>query len=72
MKEIKFEQIIQKDTAVLRTEFKTDIAGLRTELKTDNSRLETKIAESKTDMIKWFVAFFTTLALMIVGLYFRK
>jgi len=65
-------QIIQKDIAIIRTEFKTDIANLRTELKSDYSKLETKIAESKTDMIKWFVGFFVGLALMIIGLYFKK
>lgn len=36
-------------------------------------RLATKedLANSKIDIIKWFVAFFITLALMIVGLYFK-
>jgi hypothetical protein len=44
---------------------KEDIASLRAELKID-------IANSKTDMLKWFFAFFITLALMIIGLYFKK
>jgi hypothetical protein len=29
------------------------------------------IANAKTDMIKWFVGLFITLALMIIGLYFK-
>ena len=32
----------------------------------------TKIESAKTDMIKWFVAVFITLALMTIGLYFKK
>ena len=39
--------------------------------KDDISRLELKIAEVKTEMIKWYVASFITLALMIIGLYFK-
>jgi predicted nucleic acid-binding protein len=30
------------------------------------------LANTKTDMIKWFFAFFMALALMIIGLYFKK
>ena len=30
------------------------------------------VANAKTDMIKWFFAFFMALALMIIGLYFKK
>ena len=61
----RFEQIIQKDIANLRTELKTDYVKL-------GATLETKIAESKTDMVKWVMAFFVTLAFMIIGLYFKK
>lgn len=39
--------------------------------KKDISRLELKIAEVKTEMIKWYVALFITLAIMIIGLYFK-
>ena len=39
--------------------------------KEDIARLEIKIADTKTDMIKWFVALFVALMLMIVGLYFK-
>ncbi len=40
--------------------------------KEDKIELISKIESSKTDMIKWFVAFFITLVLMIAGLYFKK
>ncbi len=39
--------------------------------KDDINRIEVKIAEVKTDMIKWYVALFVTLALMIIGLYIK-
>lgn len=42
------------------------------DIRQDMIRLEVKIAESKSDMIKWFVAFFITLSLMIIGLYLKK
>jgi hypothetical protein len=32
-------------------------------------QLNTKIEQSKSDLIKWFFAFFVTLVLMILGLY---
>lgn len=35
------------------------------------STLRQEIAQSKVDMVKWFVAFFVTLTLLIVGLYFK-
>lgn len=35
------------------------------------SELKQEISQAKVDMIKWFVAFFITLALMIIGLYFK-
>ena len=40
-------------------------------LKEDMTKLELKIVEAKTDMIKWYVALFVLLALMIIGLYFK-
>lgn len=30
------------------------------------------LANTKTEMIKWFVGLFFALALMIIGLYFKK
>jgi hypothetical protein len=30
------------------------------------------LTQVKTDMIKWFVGLFLALALMVIGLYFKK
>ena len=62
----------KEDLAVVRGEFKADIAGLRGELKADKGELEVKIAEVKSDVIRWMFAFFVTMLLAILGLYFKK
>lgn len=51
---------------------KTDLAELKTELKTDIANLRTEMKADKTDTIKWVVGVFIALALMIIGLYFKK
>jgi len=55
-----YENLLHKDLEIIRGEMarKEDLVAIRTE-----------IAQSKTDMIKWFFAFFVTLVLMILGLY---
>jgi hypothetical protein len=40
--------------------------------KEDKIEILTKIETSKSDMVKWFFAFFVTIALMVVGLYLKK
>ena len=40
--------------------------------KEDISKLETKIAERKTDTIKWVFSFFIAVILAVIGLYFKK
>jgi len=40
--------------------------------KEDVAKLETKIAETKTDTIRWVFSIFVVLMLAIVGLYFKK
>ncbi len=40
-------------------------------IKDDKVELLSKIEAAKTDMVKWFFAFFVTLALMVIGLYFK-
>jgi uncharacterized membrane protein YukC len=37
--------------------------------KTDIAKLETKIAESKADLLKWFVGGFITIVIMLIGLF---
>ncbi len=63
---------VTTQTVVFEKIINADVANLRAELKQDMAKLEVKIAESKNDMIKWFVAFFVTLALLIIGLYIKK
>lgn len=52
------------DEATENLATKLDLADVRNELKQD-------ISQAKVDMIKWFVAFFITIILLIVGLYFK-
>ena len=40
--------------------------------KEDKIELLSKIGSSTTDMIKWFIAFFITIVLMIAGLYLKR
>jgi len=51
---------------------KDDIGLLREDIAKLEGRLETKIAETKVDIIKWVFAMFAAMALMIIGLYFKK
>ena len=46
---------------------KEDIGGIKVEL----GRLKTKIAENKTDIIRWVFALFIPLMLAVIGLYFK-
>ena len=62
----------KEDLAVARGELKADIVGLRGELKADKGELEVKIAEVKSDVIRWMFTFFVTMLLAILGLYFKK
>lgn len=39
--------------------------------KEDLAVVRKEIEQSKVDMIKWFVAFFITIILLIIGLYFK-
>lgn len=60
-------------TEVLYESIETQTNNTATEYKSifkeNLLKLDIKIAESKSDMIKWFFAFFVTLMLMILGLY---
>jgi hypothetical protein len=51
---------------------KEDLAVLRGEFKADKGELEVKIAEVKSDVIRWTFAFFVTMLLAILGLYLKK
>jgi hypothetical protein len=63
------QETIQNEVKHQSTEFKSQIKEdfFKIDLRIESVRGEIK--ESKNDMIKWFFAFFITLALMILGLY---
>ena len=42
------------------------------EMSNDKVDLRAEMRQAKVDMIKWLVGLFITLALMIIGLYFKK
>jgi hypothetical protein len=60
------QETINNEVNHKQTEFKSQIKEdfLKLEM-----QLNTKIEQSKSEMIKWFFAFFITLVLMILGLY---
>jgi len=61
-----FYESIENKTIKINTQYKSD---LQSDLQKMEMQLRTEIKDSKTDMIKWFFAFFVTLVLMILGLY---
>ena len=50
---------------------KEDISMVKQELIKVEARLEVKIADVKSDVIRWVFAFFVALMLAIIGLYFK-
>lgn len=44
-------------------------SNIKLDLQKMELQLQTEVKDTKTDMIKWFFAFFVTLVLMILGLY---
>jgi hypothetical protein len=63
------QETIQNEVNHQNTEFKSQIKEdfFKIDIKMEGLRGEIK--DSKSDMIKWFFAFFITLVLMILGLY---
>ena len=61
-----FAQAIKEE---VQNDIKLENSGFKSNLKDDFHRLDLKIEQTKSDMIKWFFAFFVTLMLMILGLY---
>lgn len=63
---------LDKDTAENLTSYieaKVDKTAVN---KTSHLASKDDLANTKIDMIKWFVGLFITLALMVIGLYFKK
>ena len=70
--EILYESIENNTTRIntqYKSELQSDLQKMEMQLRTDMQKMEIKIKETKTDMIKWFFAFFVTLVIMILGLY---
>lgn len=68
--EAKTEDKYQQKKDILLT--KDDKIEILSKIESVNQELISKIESGKTEMIKWFFAFFFTLVLMIAGLYFKK
>jgi hypothetical protein len=68
-----FAEVVQEtiinEVAHKNTEFKSFIKEDFYKIDLKFKQMRTEIKESKTDMIKWFFAFFVTLVLMILGLF---
>ena len=70
--EILYESIENNTTRIntqYKSELQSDLQKMEIQLRTDMQKMEIQIKETKTDMIKWFFAFFATLVIMILGLY---
>ena len=63
--EILYESI-ESNSVKISTQYKSE---LQSYLQKMEMQLRAEIKDTKTDMIKWFFAFFITLVLMILGLY---
>jgi hypothetical protein len=63
--EILYESI-ENNAAKISTKYKSEI---QSDLQKMEMQLRAEIKDTKTDMIKWFFAFFVTLVIMILGLY---
>lgn len=51
---------------------KEDIHLLKEDIIRVEGKLETKIEGVRSDIVRWVFGFFVALALMVIGLYFRK
>ena len=63
---------VQADVNQYNSAFRGDFKEIDTKIDKETFKLELKVEQSKTDMIKWFFAFFLTIVIMILGLYFKK
>jgi hypothetical protein len=51
---------------------KEDLAKFALVTKEDLAKLDNKINETKIDIIKWIFAFWVTVILLLIGLYFKS
>jgi hypothetical protein len=73
---IQFRGEVKEEFAKVRGEMKEGLANVRSEVKEGlanlKGELEVKISDTKSDMVRWMFAFFVTMLLAILGLYFKK
>lgn len=66
----------KQDLTATRQEFKEEMIATKQELKTDIAGLKLyvseKIADTRSDIMRWMFAFFITIVLAFIGLYFKK
>ena len=76
MEDIRSIFATKEDLAKLRGELQNGMTSLRGEFKTEltsfRGELEVKISDVKSDVVRWMFAFFITMLLAILGLYFKK
>lgn len=62
----------KEELAQIRGAVNTGFAEVRGEMAKMRGELEVKIADVKSDVLRWMFAFFVTTLLAILGLYFKK
>ena len=62
----------KEELAQIKGAINTGLAEVRGELYKTRGDLEVKIAEVRSDVLRWMFAFFVTTLLAILGLYFKK
>lgn len=60
-----------KETAEAITNYIAEKVKNDIDTKVENLATKKDLVDTKLDMLKWFVGLFITLALMIIGLYFK-
>jgi hypothetical protein len=67
---------VQNDIKYENTDFRSavreDFLKLELKLSSEIKDVRMEIKDTKSDILKWFVGIFITLALMIIGLYIKK
>jgi hypothetical protein len=73
---IQFRGEVKEEFAKVRGEAREEFAKVRGEMKEGFAKLkgelEVNISEFKSDILRWMFAFFVTMLLALLGLYFKK
>lgn len=63
---------IKYENTDFRSAVREDFLKLELKLSNEIKDVRMEIKDTKSDILKWFVGIFITLALMIIGLYIKK